>query len=68
MKHVKSDTSIPKITYRKCQMCSAKTDVQFLYKILDKWACVSCGNQKMREWNKFVSEVSPETINTESPR
>ena len=68
MKYVKPDPNIPKVTYRKCQYCSAKTDTKLLYKIMDKWACLSCGNEKMREWNAMVAEANAGSLNTVSPR
>ena len=68
MKYVKPDPNIPKITYRKCQYCSAKTNTKLLYKIMNKWACLSCGNEKLREWNTMVAQVSAQTMNTVSPQ
>lgn len=68
MNYIKPDPSVKKIGYRKCQLCSAKTETTLLYKILGKWACLSCGNRELQKWNAFVSEVDPATINTVSPR
>jgi len=68
MKYVKPGPNIPKITFRKCQYCSTKTAAKLLYEIMGKWACLSCGNEKLREWNAMVAEAESGTINTVSPR
>lgn len=66
MKYVKPDSSIPKVTYRRCEYCSTRTDTKLLYKITDKKICLSCGNEELRKWNAMVAEVSAETFNRAS--
>lgn len=68
MKPVPPSPNLPKIIMRRCQCCSVNTDKRFLFKIHDKWACMTCGNKAIAKWNRDVAEVSPDTINTVSPR
>ena len=67
MKYVKPDSSIPKVAHRRCEYCSTRTDTKLLYKIMDKWACLSCGNKEICTWNAMIAEASVGTASPDNP-
>lgn len=58
MKYVKPNPNIKKVIHRRCEYCSMRTDTTLPYKIMDKWACLSCGNKEICKWSAMVADAN----------
>ena len=46
-----------KVRLGKCEVCQSRIDMRFLFVVLDKKMCLTCGNNEIRKWNEWARET-----------